>query len=157
MTLKTDKPGKLDRMDKSIIAVLSKNGRMSVSELARTLGLSKTPCSVRLRRLLDEQFILGFRAIINPDKLDLAHIAFVELKLSDTREKALTEFNIAVQAITEVEQCHMIAGPFDYLLKVRSRNISDYRRVLGEQISTLPFVASSSTYVAMEAVKDFGG
>ena len=81
-------------------------------------------------------------------------MAFVEVRLSDTREKALQAFNKAVQTIPEVEQCHMIASNFDYLMKVRTRNIQEYRRIMGETLSSLPFVASTSTFVAMEAVKE---
>ena len=83
-----------------------------------------------------------------------AHVAFVEVRLSDTREAALTAFNKAVLTVPEVEQCHMMASSFDYLLKVRTADIQSYRRVLGEVISALPHVASTSTYVAMEAVKE---
>lgn len=154
---KTDDNGILDQHDRNILAVLAVDGRIAVTELAKKLNLSKTPCSVRLKRLVNDGFILGFQAILNPKKLDMKHVAFVEVKLHDTTEKALQAFNEAVHNVTEVEQCHMIAGPFDYLLKVRTKDILAYRRVLGEKISTLPHVASSSTYVTMEAVKEFGG
>jgi Lrp/AsnC family leucine-responsive transcriptional regulator len=86
--------------------------------------------------------------------MGLGHVTFVEVRLSDTRESALRAFNAAIQSVPEIEQCHMIAGAFDYLLKVRSRDIDAYRRVLGEVISALPHVASTSTHVSMEAVKD---
>jgi Lrp/AsnC family leucine-responsive transcriptional regulator len=69
----------------------------------------------------------------------------------------LTEFNRAVRRIPEVEECHMIASSFDYLLKVRTADIRRYRIVLAEKISTLPFVASTSTFVAMETVKETNG
>ncbi|MCE8467541.1 Lrp/AsnC ligand binding domain-containing protein, partial [Rhodovulum sulfidophilum] len=82
------------------------------------------------------------------------HVAFVELRLSDTREAALRAFNAAVRAIPEIEECHMIAGGFDYLLKVRTADMAAYREVMGERISALPHVANSSTFVAMEAVKE---
>ena len=91
---------------------------------------------------------------IDPIKMGLDHVAFVEVRLSDTREKALQVFNKAVQTIPEIEQCHMIASNFDYLMKVRTRNIQEYRRIMGETLSSLPFVASTSTFVAMEAVKE---
>ena len=74
--------------------------------------------------------------------------------MSDTRETALSAFNVAVRKVPEIESCHMIAGAFDYLLKVRTADIREYRRVLGEVISALPHVESSSTPVAMETVKD---
>jgi len=127
---------------------------MTVTDLAHVVGLSKTPCQVRLRRLIDSGVIRGFRAVVDPASLGLDHVAFAEVKLSDTREAALTEFNRAVRAIPEVEECHMIASSFDYLLKVRTADIRRYREVLGEKISSLPHVANTSTFVAMETVKD---
>lgn len=130
---------------------------MSVTDLSARIGLSKTPCQVRLRRLIDAGYIEGFRAILNPRMLGQDHVAFAEVTLSDTREAALAEFNAAVRRIPEIEECHMIAGRFDYLLKVRSSDIRAYRRILGEKISSLPHVSNSSTSVAMEAVKESHG
>ncbi|PNQ04740.1 Lrp/AsnC family transcriptional regulator [Sphingobium sp. SA916] len=147
----------MDEFDRKIVAALVEDGRMTVTDLAQTVGLSKTPCQVRLRRLIDTGVIRGFRAIVDPAKLGMDHVAFAEVKLSDTREKALDEFNAAVRRIPEVEECHMIASSFDYLLKVRTADIRRYRAVLGEKISSLPHVASTSTYVAMETVLDAGG
>ena len=147
--------GKLDRFDHRILDILAKEGRLPVTELAKRIGMSKSPCQVRLKRLQDSGYILGFRAVLNPRKLGLDHVAFVEVKLSDTREAALDSFNAAVQSIAEIEQCHMIAGAFDYLLKVRTPDIQTYRRVLGETITALPHVSNTSTFVAMESVKDY--
>lgn len=144
----------LDRIDRKILTILSANGRIPVTELARKVGLSKSPCQVRLKRLQDDGYIQGFRAILNAEKLGLEHVAFAEVKLTDTTEKALGAFNKAVLAAPEIEQCHMIAGSFDYLLKVRTSDIQSYRRVLGEVISTLPYVGSTSTHVSMQSVKD---
>lgn len=149
-----DVGGRLDRHDRAILAELSGEGRMPVTELAARVGLSKTPCQVRLKRLIEEGYIRGFRADLDPGRLGLDHVAFAEVKLSDTREAALTAFNAAVRKVPEIESCHMIAGAFDYLLKVRTADIREYRRVLGEVISALPHVESSSTHVAMETVKD---
>jgi len=92
--------------------------------------------------------------VIDPAKLGLDHVAFAEVKLSDTRETALDEFRRAVLKIPEVEECHMIASSFDFLLKVRTADIRRYRIVLGERISSLPHVASTSTFVAMETIRD---
>lgn len=144
----------LDKLDRAILIELARDGRLSVTELAARVGLSKTPVQARMRRLENAGVIAGYRAILSPVRMNLTHVAFVELRLADTREAALQAFNKAVRAIPEIEECHMIAGGFDYLLKVRTTDISDYRQVLAEKISTLPHVSSSSTYVAMEAVKD---
>lgn len=144
----------IDQFDRKIMALLVKDGRMSITDLAKRVGLSKTPCQNRVKRLVDEGYILGFRAIIDPAKLGLDHIAFAEVKLSDTREQALDDFNRAVRLVPEVEECHMIAGNFDYLLKVRTADIRRYRIVLGEKISSLPHVANTSTFVAMQSVRE---
>ena len=146
----------LDRFDRAILAALSGDGRMPVTELARRIGLSKTPTQARVKRLEEAGVIAGYRAVLNPIRMGLANVAYVEVRLTDTREAALQAFNRAVRAVPEIEECHMMAAGFDYLMKVRTGDIADYRRVLGERISTLPNVASTSTYVAMEAVKETG-
>lgn len=157
MTSETTPSGEIDRFDRAILRELSANGRMSITDLAEKVGLSKSPCQVRLKRLQARGYIRGFRAVLDPVRLGLDHIAFVEVRLTDTTEAALRAFNTAVQRVPEIEQCHMIAGAFDYLLKVRTTDIRAYREVLGDTISALPHVASTSTHVSMEAVKDDGG
>jgi Lrp/AsnC family leucine-responsive transcriptional regulator len=149
--MQMDFPG-LDKFDQAILHVLGEDGRISIADLARRIGLSKTPTQARLRRLEKEGIITGYRALIDPIRLGLDHVAFVEVKLTDTREEALAKFNAALAKVQEIEQAHLMASHFDYLLKVRTRSMSAYRAVLGEKISALPHVASTSTYVAMQAV-----
>ncbi|MBL1436393.1 MAG: Lrp/AsnC ligand binding domain-containing protein [Rhodobacteraceae bacterium] len=147
-------PFELDSFDHQILRHLAANGRMRITELASHIGLSKTPCQARVKRLEASGYILGYHAALSAEKLGVSHIAFVQITLNDTREPALEAFNIAVRKIPEIEQCHMIAGGFDYLIKVRTPSIEAYRKIMGEQISTLPHVKSSSTFVSMEAVKE---
>lgn len=142
----------LDAHDKRILSILKTEGRLPVSEIAERVGLSKTPCSVRMKKLKEKGVIRGYTVILDQSRIGRNHVAFVEVKLHDTSEAALTDFNKAVRQIPEIEQCHMIAGPFDYLLKVRTRDIMAYRRVLGDTISTLPHMANTSTFVVMESV-----
>jgi Lrp/AsnC family leucine-responsive transcriptional regulator len=144
----------VDEYDRKILSVLSVEGRISMTALGERVGLSKTPVTARVKRLEEEGVITGYRATLSASKLGVEHIAFLEVKLSDTREKALDAFNQAVRAIPEVEACHMIAGGFDYLIKVRTSDIFAYRQVLGEQLSRLPNVASTSTYISMQSVVD---
>lgn len=144
----------IDPFDRKIMDLLARDGRMPVTALAERVGLSKTPCQVRLKRLIDEGYIQGFRAVLSTRKLGNDHVCFVEVKLSSTVENALDAFNAAVRLMPEVEECHMIAGRFDYLLKVRTESIRKYREVLGEKISSLPFVSSTSTSVSMQTVKE---
>ena len=144
----------MDEYDRTILSVLSIEGRISMTALGERVGLSKTPVTARVKRLEEEGVITGYRATLSASKLGVEHIAFLEVKLSDTREKALGAFNQAVRAIPEVEACHMIAGGFDYLIKVRTSDIFAYRQILGEQLSRLPNVASTSTYISMQSVVD---
>ncbi len=154
MATNEPKISEIDRIDQKILEVVAVDGRISITDLAARVGLSKTPCQIRLKRLFDDGIIEGFAAVLNPARLGLDHVAFAEVKLTSTQEDALKSFNDAVKKIPEVEECHMIAGRFDYLLKIRTRDIRRYRHVLGEKISSLPFVASTSTSVVMETVKE---
>ena len=144
----------LDGIDRAILEVLSADGRVTMVDLARRVGLTKTPCQARVSRLEAQGIIRGYAALLDPVRLGRDHVAFVQVTLSDTRGGALAAFNAAVMGLAEIEQCHMIAGGFDYLLKVRTRDIREYRRIMGEVISGLPHVASTSTFVAMESVKE---
>ncbi|MBM96668.1 MAG: proline dehydrogenase transcriptional activator [Oceanospirillaceae bacterium] len=145
---------KLDKFDLAIIRELQKNGRITVTELSSRVGLSKTPCQIRMKRLEEQGYILGYIALVDLKKLNVNYVAFVQVTLSDTRTQALNAFNEAVRQIPEVEQCHMTAANFDYLLKIRTSDMESYRTVLGEKISSLPHVTNTSTFVVMEDVKD---
>ena len=109
-----------------------------------------------MKRLEESGVIRGYSAQLDRVRMGLAHVALVEVRLSDIREAALQAFNRAVQTVPEIEECHMIASRFDYLLKVRTADIQAYRQVLAKHISALPHVAGTSTHVAMEAVKEGG-
>ena len=148
------KMDELDRSDVHILNVLQAEGRLAVVDLADRIGLSKSPCLKRLRRLEKEGFIKGYRAEIDPIKVRQAHLAYVQITLSSTRLDNLEAFNRAVQDIPEIMSCHMMAGGYDYLLKVRTRNMQDYRIFLGEVIANLPGVDQTSTFPVMEEVKD---
>lgn len=142
----------LDATNVKILRELVANARIPVTELARKVGLSKTPVALRIRQMEEMGLITGYRAILSPLKLGLTHVTYVEVRLSDTRQKALEQFNAAVRAIPEVEECYMIAGGFDYLLKVRSQDMTGYRRIMAEKISALPHIHATTSYVSMEAV-----
>ncbi len=144
----------LDKYDSAILSTLALEGRLGLTELAERVGLSKSPVQARLKKLEAQHYILGYQAKLNNELLGKSHVAFVQIKLNNTTAQALEAFNRAVKTIDVVEQCHMMAANFDYLLKVRTRDINDYRKVLGESISSLPYVAHSSTFVSMAAIVD---
>ncbi|WBU62176.1 Lrp/AsnC family transcriptional regulator [Paracoccus albus] len=142
----------LDSTNRKILAELVANARIPITELARKVGLSKTPVALRIRQMEEMGLIQGYRAILSPLSLGLTHVTYVEARLTDTRQKALEQFNDGVRSITEIEECYMIAGGFDYLLKVRSRDMTHFRQIMAEKISSLPFIHATTSYVAMEAV-----
>jgi len=142
----------LDPINRRILQALLRNARMQITELAREVGLSKTPVALRIKAMEEMGLITGYRAMLSPLKLGLTHVTYVTVNLSDTRQKALEAFNAGVRRIPEVEECYMIAGGFDYQLKLRTRDMPHFRTVMAEQISTLPHVHATSSYVAMEAV-----
>lgn len=142
----------IDPINRRILEQLVANARVPVTELAKSVGLSKTPVTLRIRQMEEMGLITGYRAILSPLKLGLTNVTYVELSVSDTRQKALEKFNAAVRLIPEVEECYMIAGGFDYQIKLRSRDMAHFRWIMAEKISILPFVTSTTSYVAMEAV-----
>ncbi|MBB4123425.1 Lrp/AsnC family transcriptional regulator [Martelella radicis] len=144
----------IDPINRKILEELVVDARISMTDLARKVGLSKTPVALRVRQMEDMGLIKGYRAMLSPIKLGLTHVTYVTVKVSDTRQKALQQFNEAVRQIPEIEECYLIAGGFDYQIKVRSRDMEHFRRIMAEEISELPFVSWTTSYVAMEAVVD---
>lgn len=144
----------LDRIDRRILAALARDARLSMAALADVVGLSKTPVTARLKRLEAAGYIRGYYAALDAERLGLAQVAFVQVTLTETTAVALEAFNDAVRAAPGIESCHMIAGGFDYLLKIRTRDVAAYRRALTDVIAHLPHVSQTTTFMAMETVKD---
>lgn len=148
---------KLDNIDRNILKCLQEDGRISITDLSQKVNLSKTPCAERVKRLERSGLIKGYRAELSARDLGLPYVTFVQVTMDRTTTDVLDRFNSAASRIPEVEACHMIAGGFDYLLKVRTRDMDHYRRVLGDQIGGLPGVASTHTYPVMQTVREFNG
>ena len=146
----------LDRIDLKILRILQRNGRMSNIELSKRVNLSPAPCLARVRRLEKSGYITGYKAELNPELLGFSLLAYVEITLDRTTPDVFEKFKQAVQDVPEIEECHMVAGGFDYLIKVRSPDMDAYRKILGEKIATLPGVLQTHTYVVMEQVKRAG-
>jgi Lrp/AsnC family transcriptional regulator, leucine-responsive regulatory protein len=144
----------LDATDLRILREIQCNGRLPVVDLAERVNLSKSPCLKRLRRLEKHGYILGYRALLDAKKMAQGHLVFVQVKLANTSRQVLEHFNIAVQSIPQIQSCHMMSGGYDYLLKIRTKDMEDYRILLGDVLSTLPGIAQTSTFPVMEQVKD---
>ncbi len=144
----------LDRTDYRILHEIQENGRISMVELSKRVNLTKTPCAERVRRLEKSGAIQGYFTQVDPEIIEAAHVVMVQVQLSGTTAADLEAFNAAVRSIPQIQSCMMVAGGFDYLLKVRTKNIAGYRELLGAVISQLPAVLQTHTYVVMEVVKD---
>lgn len=146
----------LDRIDLTILDTLQKNGRISNAELAKQVNLSASPCLDRVRRLEADGYITRYGAFLNASKLQYGMSAFIQVTLDRTTADVFNKFKHAVVKIQGVIECHMVAGGFDYLLKLRFKDMAAYREMLGI-IVELPAVSQTHTYVVMEEVKVDGG
>ncbi len=147
----TDKS--LDRTDRNILEILQVDGRISNVDLAKKVALSPTPCLERVRRLERAGYIKGYVALADAAKLNANTQAFIQVSLANTSTSNLEEFSRRMRELPEVESCHMVAGGFDYLLKIRCADMQDYQRFLGEQLAAIPLIAQTHTYVVIEEVK----
>ena len=144
----------IDKIDAKILRALQRDGRISNLKLAEEVHLSPTAVLERVKRLTRERFILGYEARLNPDKLGAGMMVFVEILLDRTVHDVMDSFKAAVQVRTEILECHLVAGGFDYLLKTRVANMAAYRAFIGSVIWTLPGVRETRTYAVMEEVKN---
>jgi Lrp/AsnC family leucine-responsive transcriptional regulator len=147
----------IDRTDRKILSMLQVDGRLATVELAQKIGLSPTATTERIRRLTRDGFITGYGARLDPEKLERSFLVFVEVSLDKTTPDIFDRFADAVRRTPDVIECHMVAGGFDYLLKVRVADMAAYRRFLGEALWTIPGVRETRTYTVMEAVKSDAG
>lgn len=143
----------LDRIDRNILNELQQDGRISNVELSKRVGLSPTPCLERVKRLEKQGFISGYTALVNPHFLGASLLVFVEITLDRDTPDIFDRFNRAVQLLDDIQECHLVSGDFDYLLKTRVSDMSAYRRLLGETLLKLPSISDTRTYVVMEEVK----
>ncbi|ABC27860.1 Transcriptional regulator [Hahella chejuensis KCTC 2396] len=144
----------LDRIDHAILRELQSEGRLSNSELSRRVNLSPTPCLERVKRLERDGYIRRYTAVLNAKKLGVGLVVFIEIGLNRTSRDVFADFKESVIKVPEVQECHLVSGNFDYLIKARVANMDQYRALLGEKILVLPGVRESRSYVVMETVKE---
>lgn len=148
------KAHKLSRIDRKLLRLLQEDARTSYVDLARQVGLSPTPCKERIRRMEREGIIRGYQAILNPEYLDAGLLVFVQIRLNRTAQDIFEEFKSSAFDLPEVQECYLVSGNFDYLIKARVADMAAYREFLGETLLTLPGVQESTSYVVMEQVKE---
>lgn len=143
----------LDKIDRKIMSILQQDGRITNVDLSGQVNLSPTPCLERVKRLEREGYIKKYVALADPEKLNANLSAFIQVLLTSTTTKDLKSFNQQMRDLEEVESCHMVAGGFDYLIKIRCADMRHYQQFLGEKLASIPLINQTHTYVVIESVK----
>lgn len=140
--------------DRRLLRALQRDGRITNVDLAKRVHLSPAACFERVRRLQRDGYIKRYAAVLDPEKMERAFLIFVEIKLDKMGGDVFDAFAKAVQRHEEILECHMVAGGFDYLIKVRTKDMAAYRAFLGHTLMRLPGVRETHTYAVMEEVKN---
>ena len=144
---------RLDAIDLKILATLQKEGRITKQALAERVGLSPTPCWERLKRLEKAGFIKGYRAEIDLAKLAAVTTVLVEITLKQHRLEDFEIFERAVRKTPEIIECLATGGGIDYLLKIVTRDIDAYQRLIDELLAAGIGIERYYTYVVTRNVK----
>ncbi len=152
--MKTCRVSTISKIDRNILRILQKDGRISYTDLARKVGLSVTPCIERVKRLEKNGYIKGYSATLNPELLDAELVVFVQIRLNHTSQENFEEFRNSVMSLQNIQSCFLVSGNYDYLIKARVADMSAYRELLGSSILKLPAVQESTSYVVMEELKE---
>ncbi|WP_434054801.1 MAG: Lrp/AsnC ligand binding domain-containing protein [Roseibium sp.] len=144
----------LDRTDRKILKLLQTEGRLSNAELADRVNVSPATCHRRTQRLFDDGVIGSVRAMVNPDHVDRAALVIVGVVLDRSTPQSFAEFEDAVRGLSFVLDCHLVAGDFDYFLKIRVKDMADFNRLHGEKLIALPGVRQTRTFFVMKEVTD---
>ncbi len=144
----------LDKLDRKILHILQQDGRISMKDLSEQVGLSITPAIERVKRMERDGVITGYHARLNPAAVGATLLVFVEITLNQKSASHFEQFRREVLRIPEVQECHLVSGDFDYLIKARIHQMAEYRKLLGDMLLNLPGAAQSKSYVVMEEIKE---
>ena len=147
-------PPELDRLDRRILDILQREGRISMTELGERIGLSTSPVAERVRRLERTRVITGWHARIDPRAVNRGMLVFVEITLSAKSGEIFEQVRRALTHMPEVLECHLVSGSFDYLVKARLAGMADYRGLLADILKQMPVPCQSHSYVVMEEIKE---
>ncbi len=145
---------KLDRTDVKILRLLQADGRMGNAEIAKRVNTSAATCHRRIQRLFAEGYVTGVRAQIAPQKVERGTLAIVGVVLDRSTPESFGTFEAAVKTLPVVLDCHVVAGDFDYFLKIRVRDLADFNKLHAETLLALPGVRQTRTFFVMKEVVD---
>jgi Lrp/AsnC family transcriptional regulator, leucine-responsive regulatory protein len=144
---------KLDRYDSRILSALQRNGRLSVVELAESIGLSPTPCARRIKALESSGAIEGYAAILNPARIGLAVLAMVQVKLTEHTDETVATFEREIAQMDEVTKCFAMTGAYDFILEVYGKDLDALSNVVLKKLIRVPNVRDMQSSVVLATVK----
>jgi len=144
----------LDSYDLNILNALQQDGRLSFTDLGKKVGLTTTPCIDRVRKLEREGYIHGYSARLSARKLGKGLAVFVQITLDRTNKKTFEDFRRSIQKVSSVQECYLVTGDFDFLVKARIKDMSAYRSLLEDELLSLPGVKGSTSIAVMEVIKE---
>ncbi len=144
----------IDRIDRNILRALQRDGRLPNVDLAKLVNVSPATCHRRTQRLFDAGLITGVRAHLRPDAVGLGVVVMVGVVLDRSTPESFAAFEAAIAGLAVVLDCHLVAGDFDYLLKIRVRDIAAFNKLHGEKLLALPGIRQTRTFFVMKEVKD---
>jgi DNA-binding Lrp family transcriptional regulator len=142
---------KLDRLDIRILSHLQRNGRVTNVDLADAVGLSPSPCLIRVKRLEKAGYISGYGAHVQLEKLGDMQVVFAQVTLSDHRREDFARFEAAIRNIDEIVECHLVSGGFDYLLKFVTRSVAHYHSIAEEVLRQNISIEKCFSYIVMQS------
>lgn len=146
--------GSFDRIDLKILRALQSEGRLTNADLAERVNVSAATCHRRTQRLFEEGYITGVRAEVVPAAVGLGALVMVGVVLDRSTPESFAAFEGAVMEMKEVLDCNLVAGDFDYLLKIRVRDMADFNKLHGQKLIALPGVRQTRTFFVMKEVKE---
>jgi Lrp/AsnC family transcriptional regulator, leucine-responsive regulatory protein len=144
---------KLDRFDAKILDALQRDGRLSVVDLAESIGLSPTPCARRVKVLESEGAIEGYAAVLNPALVGLAVLAIVQVKLSEHTDETVARFEREIQLMDEVTKCMAMTGSYDFILEVYGKDLEALSNVVLKKLIRVPNVRDLQSSVVLQTIK----
>jgi Lrp/AsnC family leucine-responsive transcriptional regulator len=144
---------KLDRFDAKILDALQRDGRLSVVDLAESIGLSPTPCARRIKALETEGAIEGYAAILNPARVGLAVLAIVQVKLTEHTDETVARFEREIELMDEVTKCMAMTGSYDFILEVYGKDLEALSNVVLKKLIRVPNVRDMQSSVVLETIK----
>ena len=144
----------LDRADRQMLKVLQADGRLTNADLAKKINVSAATCHRKMQRLINEGYISEFRAMINPASVDRGSLVMVGVVLDRSTPERFAAFEAAIKKLNFVLDCHLVAGDFDYFLKIRVRDMADFNKLHGEQLIAFPGVRQIRSFFVMKEVTD---